>query len=434
MKRTLVTTHGSPDTEAAMPNWAIVPGVTTEEGVTVIAPAGVPDLAMLEDAAASHMASGADITLPDPAFVAHDSFAVVGQGWPTDALPEPSALFGTVRINRYVPSLNLVRQRPDLRETILNRQRGLVPALTESCDLACRMCPFYGCEIPENQKEYYRDYMARREGYGHADSADFLRWVDAFHPLLKVGAVSVYGPGEPFLHPDAADVLRACNQRDLSMNFATNGNRFSREQLDALKQGSVGTIIFSLDALTAETYSRVKPHGDFALIINAMEELIAAKQSGAGYSITVSFIRQEHNAHEETAFVAYWKERVDNVVVTSKYHAGRPEAEPSFTPHAVLPCPHLENGIHILANGDCWSCSAGVPDEFSLGNVDEIGPQAVIANLDRYVETRIDTGEAGPLCRDCVWWAQVQRVETWQNGTPVRVDQPYSYRTIGTKG
>jgi pyruvate-formate lyase-activating enzyme len=387
-------------------------------------------VAMLEDAVASHRASGAEITVADPAFIAANVFAIVDTTYGMDGMPDLRGL-KDVRINRYVPSLDMVRTNPSLRQAIVKRERGLIPALTESCDLACRMCPFYGSDIPEKWKGYYRAYMRRREGHGHATVVDFMHWVDTFRPYLNMRAVSVFGPGEPFLHPGAADVIQACRQRGLVLNFATNGNRITQNQLDAIKTGCIGTIVFSLDALTSETYKKIKPSGDFLHALRTLEQLLELRGTGSNISINISFIRQECNAHEENDFVAYWKEKADCVVVTSKYYGGRPESAPIFTPHAVLPCTHLENSVHVLTNGDCWSCSAGAPDEFFLGNVDDVGPQTVLENLDRFVQTRIDTGEAGQLCRDCLWWSQTQRIETWSHGRVVRVDQPFSYRVFG---
>lgn len=385
------------------------------------------DKDLLMDVLASHEASGADMTLPAPGILPVEALAVLKFPYEKDTIPTPESI-PQVRINRYVPSLNLVRNNNSLKSIVLSRNRGLVLSLSEKCDMACRMCPFYGCDIPAEFRNYYHEYMVRRKDCSLSGTKPFLNRIDRFKEIMNLSSISVYGPGEPFFHPEIKKIMDGCEARGLTINFATNGNNFTQNQLNALANGSVGTIIFSLDAFSHETYRRIKPNGDLSLPLKAIKQLQEAQKTGAPFKICVSFIRQKLNAHEESEFTSFWHGHVDQVVVTSKYHAGQPESEPLFKPHAVLLCPHLENSVHVLTDGTCWSCSAGVPDEFVLGNIDHMDPQRIQKNLDTFVLRRIESGVAGSLCQTCFWWAQAQRIETWSQGNIVRVDHPFSYR------
>ena len=393
---------------------------------------------MLMDALRDHEHMGADLTLENPAFVPNLKLSIVRAAPAEVADKDPREnlqVLPRVKVNRYVPCLEVVRRNMDVFEPFYAaRKPGLILALTEKCNLRCGMCPFNGDEIPEPLRPYYNAYRERRRSYDLIDFNDVFRVLDLLSEYGPVHAASFIGPGEPFRHPRVAEIIEALSERGLTMNFTTNGTLLSKDILDRLLRTSGTTMAFSVDAVKEETYRKIRSTGDFNKVRRTIDYLLERRRGPKHLKIMVSFIRQPVNLAEEESFVDHWRHLADEVSVVSKYHAGRPEYPPEWTPRALTPCAHLENSFHVLVNGDCWACSAGVPDEFFLGNIFTRGPGPVLAAQREYARLRYERGYARELCQNCNWWRQTRHVEIFRHGRLSEFRRPYSYKIMGRQG
>lgn len=387
---------------------------------------------LLADVLAGHVAAGAELTLPDPGYFGPLDFALASPSICRNVSrrPDPED-FEKLAVLRHVPSLEALTDHPGLRNRYRNRPpQGLHMAFSETCAMGCSMCPFFGTGMSPDDLKYYSAYRASRRGREYADPGIFARTLDLMRGHMDVAAVSIFGPGEPFQHPDTVRLMEICAERGLSMSFATNANHLKPDVLDALARLPVDAVIVSLDAVTEATYRQVKANGNFTRALAAVHGLGEAKGKGARFRLCLSFVRQSVNEHEEAEFVSRWAGKADEVVVTSSYHRGRPKYPPAWFPPRLLPCSHLDNGVHVLTDGECWICSAGTPNEFSLGNVLATGPEPILAKRDSIVRQRLEQESAGPACSGCRWWRQSERREVLRRGVPVRVERPYSYRVL----
>ena len=141
------------------------------------------------------------------------------------------------------------------------------------------------------------------------------------------------------------------------MCFTTNGNLLRSEHLDCLLASTASTVIFSVDAVSPGVYKRIRPAGDFQALIKSIDFLLENRKSARSPKVCVSFVRQTVNEHEEGAFVEAWRNRADEVCVTSEIYAGQPQYPPQWTPRGLLPCAPLEHSLHVLTNGDSASAS-----------------------------------------------------------------------------
>jgi len=393
---------------------------------------GFPE-GLVADVAASCEACSADIVLPDQAWLPGVSFAFFSKRLAgreeelhgAGPIPGPAG-FEACRLSLHVPSAAIVARDARLRSHHLGRPRGIHMAIAEKCDMGCVMCPYYGSDRPPDIREHYEAYMRRRSCHDLLDLPGFIALLGRAAGLQPVRSVSIFGPGEPLRNKDFLSILRFCAERGLAVDIATNGKYLSDEVIDALPGLSLRTVILSVDAATPETYSAIKASGDYTRLLGQATRLREAAERGGGFSVKASFVRQERNAHEEKDFLRRWEGVADEAVFTSRYFMGRPAHPPLWTAPARLPCASLGMGVHILTNGDCWSCSAGAPDTFSLGNILRDDPGDILKTQRRLVAAHLDTGAAGPLCLSCEWWRQAQRCEEYEAGKVRRVLRPYS--------
>lgn len=396
---------------------------------------------LTRDVFAAHRACGADLSLPDPVWLADVPFALysaaavsrlVPPNAPPGSMPGPQD-FTACRVNRYVPAAAVVAGDARLLARYLDRPRGLHLSLAEKCDMACAMCPFYGVDRSPPARDYYDAYMHRRQGRDLLDLAGTQRLLDRMAELAPLSAVSIFGPGEPLRNPQFLPILRYLAERGIAVSLATNGRYLNDTIIKALPETSVRLIILSVDAASPATYSRIKAAGNYRELEHRARQLRQVRDNRGTFAIKASCILQAANADEATLFEQVWGEIADEVTFTSRYYQGQPDHPPLWEAPALLPCSSLGGGLHVLTDGICWTCSAGAPDEFLLGNVLYDDPKPLLARQRDLMRAQLETGEAGPACRTCAWWRQTQRCEEYEAGRLRRILRPYS-RTVPTNG
>lgn len=87
------------------------------------------------------------------------------------------------------------------------------------------------------------------------------------------------GSGEIFVYYDSLiPYLKSLNTKDFkNINFITNGNLLSDKHLEELKNISIQTGInyiftYSVDAVTKETYEKVRIGGDFNKVLQNIKK------------------------------------------------------------------------------------------------------------------------------------------------------------------
>ncbi len=391
----------------------------------------LPSAELVNEALAAHRATGADITVPDRNWLGDTDFTIYRRGITSSGAPLPDAKgLDHCSLHSFVPSWRLMAKMNGALQDILKRPRGVHLSLSEKCTLGCRMCPFYGCDIPAEHRPYYRSYMERRSRHSFITPEAFSSFVKLLRSMQPIEAISLFGPGEPFLNPNLEEILGWCTRQGISLNFTTNGNFIQPSHLTALSRATVSNITLSADAATAGTYGMIKPGAQWEKLVEVAQRLRDLQEKGATFRITASFIRQPLNQHEEEEFHFFWSQWADETVVTSRYHKGQPFYPAAWSPPERTPCASLINGIHVLTNGDCWACSAGVPDEFLLGNLDIHGPESVWREWHRHIKCYFSGGAAKKICEECKWWRQTQHCEEYRQGRLHAIVRPYSYKRI----
>ena len=157
--------------------------------------------------------------------------------------------------------------------------------LVNYCNLRCRVCP--------------TGIGALNRKPQAMDPALFERVMNEAGPYLL--SASLWGWGEPLLHPDLPEILRLQQGRGIVTFLSTNGQNLSDERvLKALIDYPPTYLIVCLDGITDETNAMFRTGAKLAPALNGVRELARLKrQRNSRFPILHHrFIAMKHNEHE----------------------------------------------------------------------------------------------------------------------------------------
>lgn len=235
------------------------------------------------------------------------------------------------------------------------------------CPLRCNKCPAFGKNISKQKKVCK---MPLEKIKILIDEIAVMEVVPLIQPCIYA---------EPLANPDLPLIIQYCNERNIAMSIITNGILMDDQWIDFLVKNtnSKYTISFSLDAVTQETYERVRGKYELARIEKQIRKLIE-KRADSGPRVTVNFTVEEDNDKETLAFLEKWKYEADGVRATvgvdaqrripTKYHKGIYNSE-----NVNKRCGYLDEVMVIDADGHVRSCSFDAFGDTDFGNVFETG-------------------------------------------------------------
>ncbi len=184
------------------------------------------------------------------------------------------------------------------RAYLLKRERtGAFPielavGITNRCNLDCVFCP-------QRFKRRPQGNMSLDLLEGVLDQA--ARYVDA---------VDLSFDGEPFLHPRWPECVEACHRRGIRTILQTNALLMNEPLAREVLAAGVDSITFSVDAVTASTYRKLKPSGDYERVVANVERFLRLARSRRRRPVTtVQFIRSPENSGEMKEFIRRWRGR-----------------------------------------------------------------------------------------------------------------------------
>jgi radical SAM protein with 4Fe4S-binding SPASM domain len=130
---------------------------------------------------------------------------------------------------------------------------------TSICNYRCIFC------YQTNPK-----FSDKKHGFmGSMSLPMFKNIVDQLHGNVEF--ISVSSRGEPFICKDIIAMLEYCVDKFLSLKLNTNASLLTEEIAHAILAGGVQTCSFSVDAVDAELYSRMRVNGDLQQVIKNIE-------------------------------------------------------------------------------------------------------------------------------------------------------------------
>lgn len=211
------------------------------------------------------------------------------------------------------------------------------------CNLACPACPV---------TQFEHDPTYREDRAATLPLATMLDVVDQLPALEKI---LFYNFGEPFLHPQAIDFLRAVRERrpEVVLHTSTNGLAFTPAKIEAIASGSLlDRIVFSLDGAREASYRRYRVGGSLERALGNLEQLVeATRRHGTRDRIEIvwQYILFEWNDSE--AEIAAARARAEALGVPLRFVLTHTEgASRRFRPGA----PELRDRLGVE---DAWAAS-----------------------------------------------------------------------------
>ena len=227
---------------------------------------------------------------------------------------------------------------------------------------------------------------------------------------------------EPLLDEDLFQKIRYIKSKGrtgIITMVVTNGSLFTEEKIHKLEESGLDILNFSVDALSKETYHKIRNGLDFNNVLKNIDNVINSKYNK---SLLVSFVKQRANIHEFKDFKKYWlkkglptlsftiNNRSGDVPNFEKFQLQTPKKNIRylFKLHAfkimTKCCISLLAEFNILWNGDVILCSNDFSKKMIMGNINDSSIKE-IWNGPKYQTIR-DLHSAGefkkiPVCSNC---------------------------------
>lgn len=278
-------------------------------------------------------------------------------------------------------------------------------------------------------------------------------------PTLRDSSIQAFG--EPLLDPRFDDILDLMEAHGVHTGFTTNGSLLTPARLERYaRQGAF--LCVSIDGASAEVYGRIRPHGRFDEIVEALSDVPRLKDAypDSGFQLRIHFVGTTQNIDDLSAMVdlaervgaddievinlqtshlpakvAAWGLASDPARANRRFREAAdrakgspvelrlppffdspeepfdpskarnyilwPKLENSRSPYPVS-CSEPWNRLVVSANGDAHACCVW---PYALGNLaeqefDEVWNSAAYQKVRRRVNARYPQA----ACKDCSLW------------------------------
>lgn len=269
--------------------------------------------------------------------------------------------------------------------------------ITNVCNLQCKECyyPLYS-KKPDFQPFFMKMKL-------------FEKIINEVKNFPYSTIIRFLGKGESLMHPRFIEMIAYAKQH-LPHRLAciTNGTLLDQKTAKKLLKTNIDVVDISLDAFTAETYTRVRSSAElFPKLIQKVENLIKLRdQNQFKTKIMVSFLIQPENYHEVWDFKKYWQPKVDKILYR-KYHTYGGKINKKPTPYAQrIPCAALWTRININEKGLITLCYVDWDDQYILADLNN--PKVTILRtwqtaFNQPRKSHLE-GKFEGLCKNCEGW------------------------------
>jgi radical SAM protein with 4Fe4S-binding SPASM domain len=232
------------------------------------------------------------------------------------------------------------------------------------CNLKCSMC------VHRNMK--------RKKGIMAWDL--FTKIIDEISGVDKNVRSWMVFFGEALLlkrkKPSIFDMISYGKKRGLTdVVLNSNANLLDQETAEGLIKSGLDAIYVGIDAITSETYAKLRVGGNYEKVVQNVTHLIGLKKSMnlEKPEVFVQFVEMDTNANEKEAFIDFWKIQGAIVKIRPKVSwAGQIDA-----PNLILdnkdrwPCHWAMQTMSITDTGKVVTCAVDLDARFVAGDVNE---------------------------------------------------------------
>ncbi len=272
---------------------------------------------------------------------------------------------------------------------------------TTRCNLACAHCP--------------NSILAEDTSWlGDMDTDVYRKIVDEIADENPDTLLRPFDGGEPLMRKDLGDLISYAKDRGIRrVSINTNGLLMNRNRANELIHAGLDDVEFSIDGFSAETYEKIRGSKHYDRLIGNIEEFLRLRSDlRPSLTVTVSFVLQPDNKHEEEMFNKHWSALVNRVDIRPLHEHGGLVSIAGKSAELTgnrWPCPYLWDRIIINHDGKVRFCEFDWKGDHALGDVrlqslKEIWNSADYERLrDQHVKGTFDH----PYCRACTDWPSV---------------------------
>ncbi|MBT6052785.1 MAG: radical SAM protein [Candidatus Scalindua sp.] len=269
--------------------------------------------------------------------------------------------------------------------------------ITNTCNLACIMCPRHNAENGTGfmQLDLYRNIIEEARHHLSVTLVPFFR-------------------GEPLLHPDLFEMIEIASKSGLGpIQLATNATLLNEDTSTIIIKSRLDFLSFSID-IDKKNYKSTHVGGDYEKVINNIDNFIAIKKTMNTNKpeIQVSTVETTENRHGLHEFAEYWLEKVDRVRIYPAHSTngafGSLESSnkyPDFEQR--LPCKKVFNDIVIYWDGTVAVCNHDWNRREYIGNIIDNSIQEVWSGKKyneirkRHIKGKLENDQT---CKECDHW------------------------------
>ena len=286
------------------------------------------------------------------------------------------------------------------------------------CNLRCPMCVVWGSE-DERKIDDVKGIMDVNK------ARDLLDIVMKTKPMIQPNLW-----GEPLLIPELEKVIFDLKSRNIPVVLNTNGLTLTSKICQLFISQKVDSIMFSVDATTAETLKKVRGIDKLEKIKKAVNLLLKERGDAILPRIGVSFTVQDTNKHEKDDFVKEWLGKVDVIRIGLMFDDSVGNYPEMVDMGKRKPCPALYSTLPIHNDGTARICCLDGFRKTNMGNVYKEGLDKVW-NGEEFNKARYyhETGQWDkvPFCENCNGWAEFDYQEEVKDNHLIRFSPQYIY-------
>ena len=239
---------------------------------------------------------------------------------------------------------------------------------------------------------------------------------------LKFTYIYLFLQNEPLMDKDIFKrfrLIKKISNGKIKTGLVTNGSFFTKEKIKELEKSELDELIFSIDALTEETYKKVRQGLNFEDVINNIENIINSNYNGY---LAVKFVVQIDNIAELEDFKKYWLTKdipvqitdlrnrsgdltsFDDIRLENKKGTFFGKVISIILSRMIKGCSTPLTTFNIMSNGDVILCCDDFSNKLILGNVNESSIKEIWNSKDyKKIREMLFKGEYEkiPACRTC---------------------------------
>lgn len=220
------------------------------------------------------------------------------------------------------------------------------------CNLKCVMCP--------------QDSLTRPRGQMNVDL--FKKIIDEVSAAAKETKIWLAIMGEPLLCSRIIEMVEYTTAMGLPVHLNTNAMLLNKQMSSFLVEAGVKQFVVGLDAMDADTYSKIRVNGDGKTVKKNTLDLLEIADN-----VVVQFIEMEENTDQMEAFKDYWLGK--GAIVKIRPRLGWGKGVPAtnledFTPER-FPCGWLNRTVSIHWDGNVAQCDGDYDGKHYAGNLNQ---------------------------------------------------------------